>query len=235
MSYPLQVFILLACTVAPSEGVVAGPSDQHPVEETEEPVETQVPEPEYTVSWGPIPEDLAAAMQGTSMHSGCPVPMEDLVLLEPAHWDFEGQVQTGRLVVAKAHAEDLAGVFNKLFDARFAIRSMRPVSEFGGSDDASMEADNTSAFNCRQVTGGSSWSEHSYGHAIDINPVENPYVKGGTVLPAAGKDYLIRDPNQAGLIVEGDAVTQAFDAIGWGWGGRWGSLKDYQHFSATGN
>ena len=226
------MLLFLACA-SPEPEVVTGPSDTLPEEETEE--ETEVPEPEWSVTWGPIPGGLAAEMQGTTMHDGCPVGMDELVLLEPAYWDFEGEAKLGRLVVAEAHVQDLAGVFEKLFEAKFAISSMRPASAFGGSDDASMAEDNTSAFNCRSVTGGSGWSEHSYGHAIDINPRENPYVKGGTVLPPEGAEYVIRDPNQPGLIVEGDIVTQAFDAIGWGWGGRWGSLKDYQHFSATGN
>lgn len=228
--------LLLACTPADSV-VVTDPTEAVPSEEEEEEAEeeTEVPEPQWSVRWGPIPEDLADQMRGTTMHDGCPVPMEDLVLLQPAYWDFDDQPQVGRLVVAEKHAEDLAGVFEKLWEAKFVIRSMNPASDYGGSDDASMAADNTSAFNCRSVTGGNSWSEHSYGHAIDINPRENPYVKGSTVLPPEGAEFVIRDPNQPGLIVEGDVVTQAFDAIGWGWGGRWGSLKDYQHFSATGN
>ena len=171
--------LLLACAPADSV-VVTGPSETEVSEEDKEEAEeeTEVPEPQWSVTWGPIPEDLAAQMRGTTMHDGCPVPMEDLVLLEPAYWDFDEQPQVGRLVVAKKHAEDLAGVFEKLWQAKFVIRSMNPASDYDGSDDASMAADNTSAFNCRSVTGGSSWSEHSYGHAIDINPRENPYVKG---------------------------------------------------------
>ncbi len=225
--------LLLACTTTSSTEITAEPppSDQEQPAESEE----EVPEPSWTVTWGPIPPELAQAMDGTTMHPECPVSMEELVLFEPAYWDFNGEAQSGHLVIAEKHAEDLATVFEKLFQARFPIRSIRPASEFGGDDDASMAADNTSAFNCRTVTGGTKYSEHSYGHAIDINPVENPYVRGETILPPEGEEFLIRDPNQPGLIVDGDVVTQAFDAIGWGWGGRWGSLKDYQHFSATGH
>jgi hypothetical protein len=97
-----------------------------------------------------------------------------------------------------------------------------------------MAANNTSAFNCRAVTSGSSWSQHSYGNAIDINPVQNPYVSGSLVLPPAGKPYVERDPTISGLIFEPGPVTGPFLRRGWGWGGQWNSLKDYQHFSETG-
>ena len=108
---------------------------------------------------------------------------------------------------------------------------MEPVSLYGGSDDESMAANNTSAFNCRAVTGGSSWSQHSYGNAIDINPVQNPYVSGSLVLPPEGEAYTDRDPSVPGLIFEPGPLTGAFLRKGWGWGGNWISLKDYQHFS----
>ena len=188
----------------------------------------------WHIQIGAIPGDLAAQMQGTTMHSGCPVPLDELVLIEAAHWDMTGAVQTGQLIVAAAVSAEVAVVLEAMFRAEFPIRSMIPASAFGGSDDASMAADNTSAFNCRAVTGGSSWSQHSYGNAIDINPIENPYINGTTVLPPEGQSFSDRSDVRAGMIIEGDAVTTAFDAIGWGWGGQWSSLKDYQHFSENG-
>ncbi len=235
--------LLMACSSPGQGSVVTGPrqGDDRDQQVDEEPVQesgaddTEPPEPTYSSSWAGLDADRRAQMTGVTWKDGCPVPLDDLVLMQIDHWDLEGQETVGLLVVAKAHAADLDTVFEAMWQARFPIRSMRPALEFGGSDDASMAADNTSAFNCRAVTGGSSYSEHSYGHAIDINPRENPYVKGGTVLPPEGVDYLIRDGSVPGLIVEGDVVTTSFASIGWGWGGDWGSLKDYQHFSATGN
>ncbi|MFT5679438.1 MAG: hypothetical protein ACI8RZ_000342 [Myxococcota bacterium] len=188
----------------------------------------------WSIEVGPIPDSLAAQMEGTTMHAGCPVGLDELVLLQPAHWDMAGAVQVGQLVVVAEAAQPLSQVFEALFRAGFAIHTMQPASAFGGSDDESMAADNTSAFNCRAVTGGSSWSEHSYGTALDLNPIENPYVSGSLVLPPEGADYTDRSDVRPGMVVEGDAVTAAFDAIGWGWGGRWSSLKDYQHFSESG-
>jgi hypothetical protein len=136
--------------------------------------------------------------------------------------------------VATEHAEAMVGVFRALFEARFPIRRMRPAYEYGGSDDASMADDNTSAFNCRAVTGGTGFSEHSYGHAIDINTVENPYIYGERVLPPAGAPYVDRSDERPGMILADGPVVAAFTALGWGWGGSWQRVKDYQHFSRTG-
>ena len=96
-----------------------------------------------------------------------------------------------------------------------------------------MAADNTSAFNCRPVAGPDRWSEHSYGRAIDLNPVENPWVRGTAVAPPAGAAFVTREP-APGVILPDDVVVRAFAAAGWSWGGSWESPVDYQHFSTTG-
>lgn len=125
-------------------------------------------------------------------------------------------------------------VFRRLFEVRFPIRRMKLVDAYGGSDRRSMAANNTSAFNCRRVAGSSSWSEHAYGRAIDIDPVQNPWVANGVASPPAGARYVDRSQRRRGMIHAGDAVVRAFAAAGWKWGGYWTSPKDYQHFSATG-
>ncbi len=113
---------------------------------------------------------------------------------------------------------------------------MHRADYYGGSDDRSMAADNTSAFNCRLRTGSTTvLSPHSYGRALDINPVENPYVRGSTVLPPAGRPYTDRSLRVPGVLHAGDPVVGAFAAVRWPWGGNWTSLKDYQHFSASGH
>jgi len=231
-----MIALWIACTSQAGE-LVTGPgssTDADPEPEETAVAESQPAEPTFSCSAEALSQDERNAMAGVTWHEGCPVALDDLVVLRPSHWDMGGEVQTGELVIAATHADDLEQVFSGLFDARFPIRSMRPAREYGGDDDATMAADNTSAFNCRKTTGGSSYSQHSYGHAIDLNPVENPYVKGGLVLPPEGAAYTDRDGSVPGLIVAGDAVTSAFAAIGWGWGGDWSSLKDYQHFSANG-
>jgi hypothetical protein len=111
---------------------------------------------------------------------------------------------------------------------------MELVDRYGASDFRSIEADNTSAFNCRYVDGTSRWSEHSYGRAIDVNPIENPYVSGGRTSHRASEPYLDRTPCRRGMACPGNVLVRAFAAVGWGWGGDWTSVKDYQHFSASG-
>jgi hypothetical protein len=166
-----------------------------------------------------------------SYREGCPVPPAQLRTVHVSYWDFAGRRQLGAVVVARGEAEAILGVFRKLWAARFPIRKLRPVSEFRGSDDASMAADNTSAFNCRVVGGTSRWSMHAYGLAIDVNPVENPYVRGSTVSPRAGRAYVDRGRYRKGMAMPHGVLVRAFAAAGWKWGASFG---DYQHFSTTG-
>jgi hypothetical protein len=174
-------------------------------------------------------EDLYA-----SWRPGCPVPVEQLRAVDVRHFDNDGAVHTGRLIVAADLAEAMVDVLHDLYDARFPIAKMEPIDVYGGDDMKSIKANNTSAFNCRAVTGGSGWSEHAFGRAIDVNPFVNPYVKGSTVLPPEASPHTDRSRNDPGMIHADDAVVRAFAARGWTWGGYWSSLKDYQHFSTTG-
>jgi hypothetical protein len=182
----------------------------------------------------PIEPQLRERMTGVSWHPGCPVGLNRLRLLRVDHWGFDGEVHRGRLVVHRDSAQPMLRTMRELFALRFPIRRMRLVDAYGADDHRSMAADNTSAFNCRFVAGTSRWSEHAYGHAIDVNPVENPYVSGGHVSPPAGAAYLDRSQRVPGLIHRRGPVVAAFAAAGWEWGGNWSSPKDYQHFSAGG-
>jgi hypothetical protein len=176
----------------------------------------------------------ARRMTGVSWRPGCPVPLRDLRLLTLTYRGFDGHAHTGRLVVHQDVAHEVVSAFRSLYAAGFPIRRLVPVDAYGGSDFRSIEADNTSAFNCRFVDGTNRWSEHAYGRAIDINPIENPYVSGGRTSHAASRRYLDRSRARPGMAVEGGALVRAFDRVGWGWGGRCTSARDYQHFSASG-
>jgi poly-gamma-glutamate synthesis protein (capsule biosynthesis protein) len=178
----------------------------------------------------PIP----STMHLVSWHRGCPVPLRDLRLIKLSYWGFDGKEHEGELVAHRDAADDLVRVFRRLYAVRYPIRRMRRIDFYGASDDRSLVADNTSAFNCRPVAGTTRWSEHAYGRAIDINPVENPYVIGNHVSPESGRRYADRSKRLPGMIHDGDAVVRAFAAVGWGWGGHWRSPTDYQHFSASG-
>jgi poly-gamma-glutamate synthesis protein (capsule biosynthesis protein) len=188
--------------------------------------------PMFASSIVPIDAALAERMSA-SWRPGCPVPLEDLRYVTFTYLDFEDQVRTGEVVVHADVAEAIVDVFAALFAARYPLRQVRLVDDFGADDTTSMEADNTSAFNCRAVTGGTAWSEHAYGRAIDVNPVENPYVLGTHVSPSAGRDFAAR-PEAPGVIQADDVVVRAFAAAGWRWGGYWASPIDYQHFSVNG-
>lgn len=167
-----------------------------------------------------------------SYRPGCPVPLSELRYLRLRHWAFDGGPKIGELVVHEDAVPAISAAFTKLYAQQFTIRQMRLVDDYGGSDDGSVAADNTSAFNCRTVAGTSRWSQHSYGRAVDINPVENPYVSGSEVSPAAAEAYARRSPLRRGMI--GTDAVAAFRSQGWEWGGFWSSVKDYQHFSSNG-
>lgn len=182
----------------------------------------------------PIGPALVERMTGVSWRPGCPVPLRDLRVITAPHWGFDGRRRTGRLIVHADVAPDVLRVLRRLYEARFRIRRMIPVDAYGGSDFRSIEADNTSAFNCRTVEGTTRWSEHAYGRAIDVNPIENPYVAGGRTSHPASEPYLDRARRRAGMAHAGGVLVSSFHAIGWGWGGDWAGVKDYQHFSASG-
>jgi poly-gamma-glutamate synthesis protein (capsule biosynthesis protein) len=187
--------------------------------------------PDFTYSVHRIDAELKQRMT-YSWRRGCPVPRRDLRYVRLSYVGFDGAARQGELVLHEDVATDVVGVFDRIYQARFPIRRMRLVDDYEGSDARSMRRNNTSAFNCRRTTGGTSWSEHSYGTAVDINPVQNPYVYRGSVQPRKGAAYVDRKPLRKGMVTR--AVRRAFRDIGWGWGGSWSTRKDYQHFSQSG-
>lgn len=191
------------------------------------------PVPAYQGSAAPI-DSATAARMSSSHRAGCPVPLSDLRLLSLTHWGFDGRTHTGELVVHADAAQAVVDAFRRLYEARTVVERMRLVDEYGGDDDRSMAANNTSAYNCRTVGGTTSWSQHAYGRALDVNPVQNPYVTPRGVEPAAGRAYLDRADAHPGMAVAGGPVVEAFRASGWGWGGDFSASQDYQHFSANG-
>jgi len=197
---------------------------------------TAAPAPAYTFSSRRLGPALRARISGSSWHPGCPVPPAGLRYLRIAYWGFDRRAHDGELVVAASAVPAVRKAFGRLFAARFPIRRMRLVDDYGASDSRSIDHDNTSAFNCRNVTGGTGWSEHAYGRAIDIDPIENPYVyPGGKVTHAASRPYVDRSRHRRGMAYRGGVLVRAFAAVHWGWGGDWPPPTDYQHFSATGH
>ncbi|MEI2775808.1 MAG: M15 family metallopeptidase [Tetrasphaera sp.] len=169
-----------------------------------------------------------------SWNTSCSVSLDDLRLVTLSYWGFDDRPHTGELVLHRDAVNAVASAMRDLYAARFPIRRMVTVEEYDADDETSMRADNTSAFNGRFVEGTTTCSQHAYGRAIDVNPLENPMVKDGRVYPATAGAYVDRSQDVEGMIHPDDPVVRAFAAVGWPWGGDWHSLKDYQHFSATG-
>ncbi|MCE7001783.1 M15 family metallopeptidase [Kibdelosporangium philippinense] len=174
---------------------------------------------------------VTAERLGKSWREGCPVGPDQLRLINLSALGFDGKVYRGELIVDKAVATEIGWTFADLYFNRYPVERMETVEKYDADDDRSMEANNTSVFNCRKITGGTGWSNHSYGRAIDINPVQNPYISGsGTVYPPNGAPYVDRTRNDPGLIHADDATVRAFEGRGWDWGGYWTTPIDYQHF-----
>ena len=193
----------------------------------------------YSSTVRPLPAPLKANLEGRFWQPGCPVPLSRLRLLTVSHWGFDGRPHTGQLVVNQDVAAPLRTVFRRLYRLRFPIRHMRLVDAYGPRRARPADGDVSGSFVCRKAvpspcgTGSGSWSNHAYGHAIDLNPVENPYVGCGRSHSRAGARYMDRSRLRKGMVTP--AVVQAFRSIGWGWGGDWtGRTKDYMHFSTTG-
>ncbi len=224
----------ISATTPPPAATTPAPPATAPPTTMPVPPSTAPPAPVYRSSVRALDAATRQRMTGVSWHPGCPVSLDRLRLLRVSYWGFDHTAHQGELVVNASAAADLGRVFGALFGARFPIRQMRPVEAFGGDDERSMLADNTSAFNCRQVPGSTTWSQHAYGLAVDVNPFENPEVRDGAVDPPAAAAWADRSRSSPAMISRGDAVWRAFARIGWPWGGDWRSLKDYQHFSANG-
>jgi len=191
----------------------------------------------YRASISPItPEIKKRMIQGKSWRKGCPVSLQNLRYLRVTHKNFSGKDQRGEIIVHKDVASEVKQIFAELYTIGYPIRKMKLVSDYKGSDWQSIEADNTSAFNCRKATGSKHWSKHSYGKAIDLNSIENPYIsRSGHISHKASYAYKKRQHknNSAAdkaVLLKNDKAVRIFKKYGWKWGGDWSGVKDYQHF-----
>jgi hypothetical protein len=179
----------------------------------------------------PVPDDV---LERSTWTEDCPVALHELRYVTLTFWGFDDQPHLGEMIVHNSVTSDVAEVFGRLYEAHFPIEEMRVVAAHELDAPPTGDGNNTSAFVCRPSTGGSTWSEHAYGLAVDVNPFHNPYHRGDVVIPELASAYLDRDRGLPGMITAGDVVTEAFAAIGWGWGGGWNSSKDWMHFSRSG-
>ncbi len=150
---------------------------------------------------------------------------EKLAIVAVPYLSFTGEVSEGHLVVHIDLASEVGEIFSTLFEKRFPIERVMPVVVYGWDDDVSMAANNSSAFNYRVIAGTDRLSNHSYGRAIDINPVQNPYMQRDGIIVPPGAQY---DLAQPGTVTED--IAALFKSYGWQWGGDWQDRKDWQHF-----
>jgi hypothetical protein len=235
-----MAFVVLASVSCGGQGPAASSEQSPPASPTMSatpttpaptPSPTRTEPPEFAAKVTKVARDRLPY----SWREGCPVHYRDLRLITLSYWGFDNKPHTGELVVRKTVTDDIVQVFGKLYDWRWPIRQMKLVDAFKADDFDSIEADNTSAFNCRRATGSGNWSNHAYGEAIDINPRENPYVTaGGDTAHKNAEKYTERPTKGKGVINPGDRVVRAFQQVGWEWGGDWAGTKDYQHFSKGG-
>ena len=183
-----------------------------------------------------IDENYAKTMENISYHKNCPVPINDLRIVNIKYLDFNKTVSYGDLIVHKDVAFEVSEIFEELFKINYPIQQIIPIEKYNGDDFESIEANNTSAFNCRKAEASKKYSKHSFGKAIDINPIQNPYVyKDGTSSHKESKEFITREfsddtaQSRAVLLANSKAVL-IFKKYDWKWGGDWKNIKDYQHF-----
>jgi len=194
-------------------------------------LETAYAGPDTVFTSTGIPQDVLDRMIGKSRPtSGAVVPLEDLRYLRVSYVDFSDSVRTGEMVCNKAIAEDLLDIFRQLYTINYQIASIRLVDDFGGDDEASMQANNSSCYNNRIVRGTTNISKHALGMAVDINPLQNPQVRTYRISPSTAAEYADRTKDFPHKISHEDPCYAIFTAHGFAWGGDWPSGKDYQHF-----
>lgn len=178
-----------------------------------------------------VPVDV---LDRSTWSTGCPVGVDQLRYVNVSFRGFDGRAHTGELLVNRSVAADVVTVFERLFAAGWPIEEMRITSQADFSAPPTGDGNDTSAFACRAVRGATSWSQHAYGLAIDVNPFQNPYLAGRTLLPELAGSYTDRAPGRPGMNTPTSLPVRAFRSVGWGWGGTYSAKKDWMHFSSTG-
>jgi hypothetical protein len=178
----------------------------------------------------PAPKQVLAR---STWRPGCPVDKDDLAWIRMTYWGFDSARHSGEMLVNGSVAHDLVEVFRQLYRAKFPIESMGIAKLEDLDAPPTGDGNVTGSFACRPIRGGTEYSQHAYGLAVDLNPFQNPYHKDDLVLPELASAYLDRDWLRPGMITPDGPAVRAFASVGWQWGGAWSSLQDYQHFSVN--
>jgi D-alanyl-D-alanine carboxypeptidase len=187
---------------------------------------------EFEFTLGQVPEEVVTR---SSWREECPVALPELTYVTMTFWGFDGLAHTGEMIVNAQFAEQVVEVFRRLHEIRFPIEEMRVQTRAEMDAHPTGDGNVTGSFECRPAVGRSGgWSMHAYGLAVDINPFHNPYTREDVIAPELAAAYLDREYQRPGMIFEGDLAVAGFDEMGWGWGGRWETAKDWMHFSSNG-
>jgi D-alanyl-D-alanine carboxypeptidase-like protein len=184
----------------------------------------------FHASVEPVPDDVVVR---STWHADCPVALADLRYVQVSFWGFDDTPHTGEMIVHRTVAEPMTGVFRAMFEDRFPIEDMHVTTkaELDAADTG--DGNPTAAFVCRPTRGATSWSQHAYGLAVDVNPFHNPYHRNGRLLPGLASTYLDRADERPGMVVPGGVVAEGFAGLGWHWAGTWDE-PDFMHFSSDG-
>jgi hypothetical protein len=199
-----------------------------------EPSDKNLPDPESSEWFVTISSVPADVLSRSSWREECPVVPEQLSYVVMPFWGFDNKPHTGEMLISKQWAEQVAGVFEYLYEKRFPIEEMRvtTLEEVTGTHHGDQSI--TISFECRRTTGGfETWSAHASGLAVDINPFHNPWVRDGFIYPELAQAYTDRTWIRPGMIESQRSIITEFKNIGWSWGGNWGTFDDWMHFSAN--
>jgi len=177
-----------------------------------------------------IPSGIVQKIMGVTYHENDDIKISELAYLELLHYDFNGNIAKGELICNKKLAKEVLHIFKDLYDVRYQIEKIRLADEYGGDDDLIMADNNSSCFNYRVIFNTNTVSLHGLGRAIDINPLYNPYIVDGRIMPDNAEPYADRQKDFPHKIAESDLCFKIFSSYGWLWGGNWVNKKDYQHF-----
>lgn len=180
-----------------------------------------------------VPDNIQKQMVGHSYPTEPKhITMDNLRLINLKYWGFDNKShENGVIIVNEDVSQDVCDIFKELYDKKYPIQRINLIDDYNAQDELSMNNNNTSAFCYREIAGTNMLSNHSFGRAIDINPLQNPQVlNSGAVSPEKGRIYSNRDLDEKGMIKKGDDCYNAFISRGWSWGGDWNNNKDYQHF-----
>jgi hypothetical protein len=231
---PLRTWRIVMLAAAGALLVQCGSTPPPPVATSPPSVTTPSPSAAQT-SPSPAPaaiQPVSAADLGPSWRPGCPVDPRQLRRVDVNHIGFDGKTHRGELIVHEDLAAGVVAIFEELLQLRYPIEKVRTVDNYTSTDDElSIQDNNTSAFNCRDIPGTGRWSQHAFGRAIDLNPLLNPYIdRTGAFQPKNAAPYLDRNRTDPGLLHAADPAVRVFTERGWRWGGDWRTPVDYQHF-----